>query len=381
MTVFVVGAGTPGQPMTPRVLGALRRARIVWARPGRFEALERWIGGAELLPWGGEVSEIAAEVAGRATPGDVAVVVGDGGRQHSRGLLDALQAAGLTVRLVPGPEAGDLFSGERVPREETRAWVAARPLLGWRVLVTRPAHQAEGLARLLEARGAEAVRFPVIRIVPPSDPRPLERAVEALSSYDWLLFTSANGVTAFRDRLRESGGDGRNLAGIRVAAIGPATAETLLTVGIRADVVPDEFVAESLLKALAAHGPWQDARVLLPRAREARDALPRGIESLGATVDVVEAYRTVPVPATNAVALREELERGQVDLVTFTASSAVRAFWSAVGTLGRARAVAIGPITAGTARELGIEPARVAAEYTAEGLVDACAALVRDESG
>lgn len=254
---------------------------------------------------------------------------------------------------------------------------ARTPLEGKTVVVTRAPHQADELKELLEARGARVLVHPTIRIRPPADPRPLRRSTRRLAWYDWLIFTSVNGVAAFRQALDDTGqkGEPPPMPGLRTCAIGPATARAMQEeLGLRADVVPGEYVAEAVLRALEKAASLEGRRVLLPRAAEARDVLPEGLEARGAMVDVVEAYRTEAVEE-GADELRERLAAGEVDLLTFTASSTVRNFAETVGSdVGRARVAVIGPVTATTARELGIRVDAVAEEYTIPGLVDACAA-------
>lgn len=252
--------------------------------------------------------------------------------------------------------------------------VEGRPLAGRTIVVTRPEAQASALVEPLEEAGARTIVFPTIEIVPPGDPEPLRRAAREAADYDWLVFTSVNGVKAFRRALEEQDleppepGDGP-----RVCAIGPATGADLEEMGLAPRVIPDEFVAEAVVEALDEETELEGKRILLPRAAVARAALPDGLRERGARVDVVEAYRTVP-GREEAGDLRRRLDAGEVDLITFTASSTVRNFERAVGTdVGGARVAAIGPITAGTARELGYDVAVVADEYTIPGLVAACA--------
>lgn len=268
------------------------------------------------------------------------------------------------------------------------------PLAGERVVVTRPPGQADSFARRLRELGAEPVACPTIRIVPPGDPEPLLRAARELASYDWVVFTSVNGV----DRLAEAlEGEGRNPeeglpARARVAAIGPSTAERARErFGVEPDVVPDEYRAEALVRAIrraAARGnpppEWPEEesgdggrelegqRMLLPRAAEARAVLPDSLEAAGASVDEVAAYRAVAPDDEELASVRERLRAGEIDWLTFTASSTVRNFVSVLGTeVGGACVAAIGPITAGTARELGLDVDVVAEEYTIPGLIEA----------
>lgn len=254
-------------------------------------------------------------------------------------------------------------------------------LEGLTLVVTRPREQADDLVEALEARGARAVRFATIEIVPPEDPGPLRRAAAGAAEYDWLVFTSVNGVAAFVEALREQEVAATELAASdrpRICAIGPATGDALAEAGLPPDLIPEEYVAEAVVEALAAADELEGRRVLQPRAAVARSTLPDGLRARGARVDVVEAYRTVR-PRREAERLRRLLEGGEVDLVTFTASSTVRNFRALLGDAPvPVRAAAIGPVTADTAREAGYEVAVVADEYTIPGLVEACVRWARE---
>jgi uroporphyrinogen III methyltransferase/synthase len=244
-------------------------------------------------------------------------------------------------------------------------WYEARPLFGRRVIVTRAREQASGLVARLHELGAATVELPVIEIGEPADAgAALREAARRVGDYDWVAFTSANAVTRFFAALGEVDSDTRALGGRRVAAIGPGTAEALAGAGVRADLVPERFVAESLLAAF----PDGPGRVLLPRAAVARDALPAGLGRKGWTVDVVEAYRTaVGRPAPEALAAA-----ATTHAVTFTSSSTVTNYLAAAGDVPVPPVVAcIGPITADTARAAGLTVDVVAAEHTIDGLVTA----------
>jgi uroporphyrinogen III methyltransferase/synthase len=261
-------------------------------------------------------------------------------------------------------------------------WFESRPLFGRTVVVTRAREQASGLRARLEGLGARVVELPAIEI------QPVDVAVPDLAAYDWLVLTSANGVDALFDRgLRPAGLDARALAGLRVAAIGPGTAGALAARGITADLVPERFVAESLLDAFPAPEPVRGragARVLLARAQQARDVLPDGLRARGYDVEVLVLYRTVTGrPDDGALAAVRD---GTVDAVTFTSSSTVRNFCDVVGGPTRPRpdgplVVSIGPVTSATARELGLFVDVEAGEHTVDGLVaalvDGLAAPVR----
>ncbi len=261
--------------------------------------------------------------------------------------------------------------GEVVSLREPLAWWDRRPLSGRRIVVTRARAQASDFAQALEALGAEVVQFPTIRIVPAPDEAPLLAAAAEAGSFDWIVFTSANGVERFWYALAQQGCDARALGGVRVCAIGPATAAELERRGIVPDVVPDEFVAEGALQALDAADELRGRRILLPRAEIARSVLPDGLRQRGAEVVDVVAYTTVQ-DGSDAERVRRLLDRGEVDMVTFTAGSTVRNFVDLVGADVRGANVAsIGPVTSGTARELGLAVDLEAAEYTIPGLVQA----------
>ncbi len=216
--------------------------------------------------------------------------------------------------------------------------------------------------------------MPATRIEP-ADAETLRGAVERLGDYVWLVVTSQNAVRILWDALRDAGRDARALAGVKIAAVGPATAQALLDRGIVVDVTPTRFVAESLLEALAERSDVRGARVLYAAAEGAREVLPRGLEALGAMVDRVALYRSV-VDGAGAAALRARLEEHGADVITFTSASAVTAFVDTVGRdAARTAAIAsIGPITSEAVRAAGLEVAIEAAESTIDGLVDAIVA-------
>jgi uroporphyrinogen III methyltransferase/synthase len=250
------------------------------------------------------------------------------------------------------------------------------PLSGRRIVVTRAKEQAQDLGDALTARGAEVILAPTIRIeaLPASELGALRSALSSVGSYRWVVFTSQNTVRVVFDRLSGWGLDAGTLGSAAVAAIGPATAAALTERGVTPALIPSRFVAEAVVEALAERGDLRGARVLLPRAREARDALPEGLRAHGAAVDVVPVYQTVTEEG-DGHGLAADLLSGRIDAVTFTSSSTVRHFMDLVGpeaaTCGRFAAAVIGPVTAETARELGLPVSVEAREYTVPGLVDA----------
>lgn len=270
------------------------------------------------------------------------------------------------------------------------------PLQGKHVLVTRTRDQAGVLSENLRAAGALPVELPVIRIVPPNDWSPLDEALRILATsaaYDWLIFTSANGVKMALERLSALGFDPQVLSTARLAAIGPATAAALAKYGLTAALVPDEYIAESVAKALRHEAEERGEslagkRILLARAAEARQVLVTELEQAGAWVDVVAAYQTLPVAQDDergreVIAL---LRQQHLDIITFTSSSTVHHFMHWLSQAApdiaillaypgnqpsRPLVACIGPITAQTAREYGLEVGVEAREFTTAGLVEA----------
>ncbi len=268
-----------------------------------------------------------------------------------------------------------IIVGEVVSLREKLNWFEKRPLFGQRILVTRAREQASVLSAALEALGAEPLEFPTISVAEPEDFAPLDRSVKNLGRYKWVIFTSVNGVYSFFRRLRYHRKDLRELSGAKICAIGPKTKEALEEYGLIVDYVPKEFRAEEILKLLQYKIAVGD-RVLLPRADIARKVLPEALAGLGAVVDEVTAYRTVSGEGQSGRVV-EMLKNGEINVITFTSSSTVRNFVNMLGVpdinnlLADVAVACIGPVTADTAGDLGIEPDLVAEEYTIEGLVNA----------
>jgi uroporphyrinogen III methyltransferase / synthase len=254
---------------------------------------------------------------------------------------------------------------------------APRPLGGRTIVVTRAAAQAQRFTQLLEAAGARVLEAPAIVIAPPPSWEPLDAALEALDTFTWVIFTSVNGVAMVDRRLPARGLAWTALAGRRVAAIGPATADALAEHGVRADLVPGEYRAEGLLERLRGVITPAD-RVLLPRAAQTRDVLVTGLRRLGAQVTEVPAYATRRGEAGTA-RLREALAAGTIDAITFTSSSTVRNFAELFtederrSWLARVTIASIGPITAATAAEYGLRTEVMPPEYTIPALARALA--------
>ncbi|MPY95360.1 MAG: HemD protein, partial [Acidimicrobiia bacterium] len=282
-------------------------------------------------------------------------------------IVARLAADGARVDVVPGLVTGTAAAVDAALPDRA----ATRPLLGLRVVVTRAAEQAGELSSRLRRLGALVVELPTIRVEGPADGgAALGAALESLAGGDWLVLTSANGARRVLDLVP----DARGLDGVRLAAIGPATADVLAGAHLPPDLVPARYVAESLLEELPEPPADGSARVVLARAAVARDTLPAGLRARGWRVVVVEAYRTVPAaPSPEAV---EAASRA--DVVCFTAPSTFDRFVELAGLERLSPTVAcIGPVTAAAVRARGLEPTVVATEYTVAGLVEALARWAR----
>jgi uroporphyrinogen III methyltransferase/synthase len=321
-------------------------------------ALARVGGTLVILMGAGTVGEIARRlIAGGRDPSTPVAAVRNGTRTDQETLRATLATIGdAGVRAPSAIVVGDVAGLDL-------AWFEARPLFGRSVVVTRAREQASTLRSALEDLGASVVELPTIAV------EPVDFALPDLASYDWLVFTSVNGVDAFFvDGLWQRGLDARALAGLRVTAIGPATASTLLAYDVNVDLVPERAVAESLLEAFpdpAAHG----ARVLLVRAEQGRDVLPDGLAARGYAVDVLAVYRTVradPDPAT-----LDRVRAGDVDAITFTSSSTVDNICDLLGTVPDPQplVVSIGPATSETARARGLRVDVEADPHTIDGVI------------
>jgi uroporphyrinogen III methyltransferase/synthase len=242
-------------------------------------------------------------------------------------------------------------------------------------LVTRPEDQAADFIRALSELGAQCLLFPTIKIIPPATWKGLDRAIEGLSRYDWILFTSVNGVKYFLERLLVASKDVRHLKGIKIGVIGPKTTAALMDRGISPDIIPDKYWAEGIVEVLERY-PIEGKRILLPRPAIARDYIPKKLESLGAIVDVVEAYQTVK-PEYSKDQLGELFNNGTIDMITFTSPSTVTNFLdlfegtSIYKELSKVEVACIGPITAQKATEIGLKVNIVPDEYTVNALTRA----------
>ena len=383
VTAGVAAAAYAGIPVTHR--GSATSVTFVTGHedPAKDETQTDWAalartGGTIVLYMGVKTLPriAAALVAGGMSPDTPAAAVQWGTYPRQRTvvatvttLADAVEREGLgaPVITVIGPVVG--------LRDEI-SWYDRMPLFGKRVVVTRASMQAGGLRAALTSLGAEVLELPALRVVP-LDPEPLREALDRIDEYDWVVFTSQNAVAFLWQSLRVAGRDARALAGRKLACVGPATADALLARGLAADVVPGRFVAEGVLEALDEREDVRGSRVLYVAAEGARDVLPEGLAERGCRVDVLPVYRTASDGAGSG-ALREALNAGRVDAVTFASASAVRGFVEAVGAepARRAPAVSIGPTTSDAVRAAGITLAAEASEATIDALADATVKLI-----
>jgi uroporphyrinogen III methyltransferase/synthase len=275
-----------------------------------------------------------------------------------------------------------LVVGDVVSLRDSMKWFENRPLFGKRIVVTRARSQASDMVARLTDLGATCIECPVIRVVPADDYGPLDDAISRIREYDWLVFTSVNGVDYFFSRLFECGTDVRVLGHLKTAVIGPATAERLKTYGISADILPESFRAESIITAFK-NQTVSGKKILLPRARDARPILPDELARMGAAVDEIPAYQTV-LDRDQGEMLVEKLESRKIDIITFTSSSTVTNFKSLLPPdrfdelLKDVTIASIGPITTETAQKNGFTVHVTAEEYTIAGLCEAILGFFQD---
>ncbi len=286
-------------------------------------------------------------------------------------IVSIINKAGLKAPAI-------IVVGDVVKLRQKMKWFENRPLFGKKVVITRAREQASDLVKLLSDLGAECLECPTINVQPPDDFKPLDSAIENLHAYDWLIFTSVNGVKFFFERLFAKGMDVRVLHNIQTVTIGPATARKLLDFGLNSDIIPESYRAESVAQAFEKED-INGKKILLPRAREARPVLPVELKKMGADVDEITAYCTEKV-RDNADLILKQLEEKKIDLITFTSSSTVKNFKELLPSenfktlLQGVTIASIGPITSETARKLGFEVHITAEFFTIPGL---CKAIVQ----
>lgn len=350
---------------------------VEWASLARLKGTLVCYAGARQLP--GIIRALLTHGCPKDQP---AAVVYDGTLPSQQTVAGTLGELGEAMKHPPHRTGSVLIVGRVVAFREHLRWFDERPLFGKRVLVTRTREQAADLVDRLEDLGAEAVEAPTIRVLQPDDFGPLDEACARASTFDWIVFTSANGVEAFMGRLQAGPEDVRALKGVRLCAVGTATADRLLQYGIKVDLTPTEFRAEGVVQALKETGALAGQRVLLPRADIAREVLVDELRKADADVVEVTAYRTVLADADGdgEPDVYRMLLDGQIDVVTFTSASTVRNFVRIYGTevvpdlLHSTVVACIGPVTAEAAEQCGIHPAVVADPYTIPALVDAIVA-------
>jgi uroporphyrinogen III methyltransferase/synthase len=342
---------------------------IDWSKVGQSETLVIFMGIFA-------IREIAAEIQRHGRSGDTpAAAVRWGTRPDQQTVSGTLSTIADQIEAAHIKPPATVIIGEVVALREKLHWFESLPLFGRKIVVTRAAEQAAELSDRLRALGADAIELPVIALAPPADPAALDRALQNLSSYDWLIFTSVNGVRFFLDRLDQSPYDLRSLKA-RICAIGPATRKAVEELHLKVDLMPEEYVAESLVRAFASEN-LAGKKLLLPRAAVARDVIPEELAKLGAQVDVVEAYRNV-VPQTAQTRASEIFSGGKKpDWITFTSSSTVKNLLAITGrdALEGVRIASIGPVTSATLRAHGLTVDAEAQQFTLDGLVQAILAF------
>lgn len=380
VTAAVAAAAAAGIPLTDR-----RNASTVAFASGREAAGKdgagvdwRALAGMDTVVFYmavGNLAEVADKLVRAGKDGDTPAAV-------VRGATTARQqtvVATLGTIAARGGEAGIqppalLLVGPGVETRRRIAWMEKLPLFGRTVIVTRPEGQAQDLSRMLVEQGADVIEAPTITIEPPADYGPLDEALLGIRRYDWLVLTSVNGVAHVVGRLLQTGSDARALAGVKVAAAGPATAAALEARSIKADLLPAEFTSEALARELVARHAVSGKRILLARSSEATAMLPEILSSAGAAVDQVIAYRPAAVRALPAEAL-EALRSGQPVWITVTSANSVPRLQGMLRfsdvDLSGVKTAAVGPVTAERLRLSGLGPDVVACPHTTEALVEA----------
>jgi uroporphyrinogen III methyltransferase/synthase len=350
------------------------KSSIDWASLARLDGTIVCYAGPQQLP------HILASLMSHGRPADdSAAIIYDGTLPTQQTLQGSLEELVKTIKESADRRPAILVVGRVVALREHLRWFDSRPLFGKRVLVTRPREQAAELVERLESMGAEAIEAPMIRIVPPDDYGPLDEVCGRVSTFDWIVFSSANAVDALFGRLLAGPQDLRALKGVKLCVVGPATAERLTRHGLKVDVMPAEYRAESVVRALAESGDVRGLKVLLPRTDIGREVIADELRKQGADVTEIVAYRTVvtdPEREGEPDVYRMLLERS-IDVVTFTSASAVRSLVRVLGAepaadLLRAILVAsIGPVTAEAASQYNIKTTIMPPNYTIPALVDA----------
>ncbi len=378
ITSAIAGPAYAGIPVTHRAENSLVTFFTGHEDPSKtksaidYAALSK-LGGTQVMLMGVErIEAIAREMMANGVRGDLPVALvrwATTGRQET--LTGTVENIGKRVAEAEFDAPAVAVFGDVVALRKDLNWYERRPLSGKRIVVTRTRKQAGALTAQLRALGADVFELPTIRIEPPTDLRAFAELVQDSHGYDWIVFTSPNGVDAFFEIFYKLYDDAREIGAARIAAIGPATAQRVRDFHLHVDLQPEEFVAEAIVREFQRQGGVENLRILLARAEKARDVLPRELSKLGAIVDEAFAYRTVPETRDVTGARRRLLEEG-ADLITFTSSSTVENFLA----LGLAwpkgmKIASIGPITSQTARDRGLKIDIEARRHDVDGLVEA----------
>ena len=378
ITSAIAGPAYAGIPVTHRAENSHVTFFTGHEDPSKLEsaidyaALAR-LGGTQVMLMGVErIEPITREMLAKGVRSDLPVALvrwATTGRQQT--LIGTLENIARRVVEAEFEAPAVAVFGDVVALRKDLNWYEERPLSGKRIVVTRTRKQAGALSSQLRALGADVIELPTIRIEPPTDLREFGELVQDAHAYDWIIFTSPNGVGAFFEMFFKLYDDAREIGGVKIAAIGPATAQRVREFHLHVDLQPEESVAEAVVKEFQKQGGVENLRIFLARAEKARDVLPEELSRLGAIVDEAFAYRTVPETRDITGARRRFLDEG-ADLITFTSSSTVENFLALGLPWPKGMQVAsIGPITSKTARDSGLKVDIEARRHDIDGLVDA----------
>ena len=387
---FVAVPGYAGVPLTHRALCSRLTLITGHEDPGKEEARIDWAQvartpGTKVIMMGTDrIGQIAGMLVAHGMDAGTPVAMvqwGTTGRQRSiAGTLGTIAEVAAQEEIGPPTVA---VIGEVVKLREKLNWFERRPLFGQRVVVTRALEQASQLTRRLQEHGAEVLETPTIRIEPPTRREGIVDVLLALNAYDWLVFTSPNGVTKFFEYFFKQFHDMRDLGGARIAAVGPATANKLKELHLQVDLMPEQALAASIAKAFAGFESIENLKICLLRAEVANPELPEALEALGAIVDDVACYKTV-AETEDPTGAAARLSREGADWVAFTSGSTVEHFHARfdlpalVGKFPRLKIATIGPETSKTLATLGLKPAIEASEHTIDGLIEALLAARKE---
>ena len=381
ITAGVAAAAYAGIPVTHRELASNLGLVTGHETPDKadsdldFDALAKWRGTLVFYMGVSNLEPICRNLTDRGLdPETPAAIIRWGTKSQQRTVVATVGTLPEAARAADIKPPAVTVIGQVVQLRDQLNWFESRPLFGRRIVVTRARTQASRMTSQLESLGADVLEMPAIQIVPPDDLQPLRDAIGEVAGFDWIVFTSANGVAAFFDALHEAGLDSRALAGSKLCTIGPVTAETLAAHGLSADAQPAKFVSSEIASTLAAADSLAGKTILCPRADVAPVDLIKALEAEGAVVKNVVAYCTRP-DCAGADQVIELLGADDVQWVTFTSSSTVKNFFGAVDPktvrAASVRLASIGPVTSDTLREFGFEPDTEAESHTIDGLTRA----------